>query len=222
VVTGTVLRIDLPELAGPFSAWCHPDYPFIERRSSAWVRTHLAFGFADQRGCDDFVGCLYPLWVCQSYPTAERWRLLRLCNFQQFMFFLDDSDVLLSADPRVPERVLPRLQALLTGDATPQAGLEEAFLAAWQPIAGDMPPPQRRRFVEDLMISCRGSAEEILPRTEERVGPRSGRRARQGRPTAARRPALRAGVHAVQRSDRRAGRAGVEGHRRTGDAHHEH
>jgi hypothetical protein len=163
-----VLRLELPELTGPFPVVTHPSYKLIEHDSSAWVRAHLAFAFPDAQPLDRFIACLYPLWVCLCYPTAiDTERLLNVCNFQQFMFFIDDSDVLLSGDQETARRILPRLRALLRGGA-PDGPFEEAFTAAWQPIAAGLPAAQQERFAADLMAYCLGSAEEILTRTARR------------------------------------------------------
>lgn len=164
-----VLRFVLPELAGPYPLAVHSAYDQVAGQSADWVRRYLAFGFADGQGVEDTIACLHPLWAAMCYPTAAPARLLDICNFHQLMFFVDDSDVLLGAhSTATAERVLPRLRALMDGSTAPREPLEEAFVAAWRPIAAQMSPAQRRRFGADIMTYCTGSAEEILARAADR------------------------------------------------------
>ncbi|SDP57176.1 hypothetical protein SAMN04487981_12729 [Streptomyces sp. cf386] len=74
------------------------DIDAIEHDCRAWIRHHLGDAYPDGASQERFIEHDTTLWKLLAYPTARHDRITEMCNWNDFLFSLDDAHVYASAE----------------------------------------------------------------------------------------------------------------------------
>lgn len=143
----------------------HPDRERVEDLSNQWTRRYLGPLMTRPEALNEFLGQRLALWPGMCYPAAPPERLLNICNWNQYWFFMDDMAAYtehLGSDPVGARTAFDSLRQIAHGTHTARlAGHEKIFSALFQAITSDMPEQLAARFVADLDDMLDGFEREI-------------------------------------------------------------
>lgn len=163
----------LPEFPYLLPAMRHPDTAAIHRESHEWVRKNMRFALDSEADMDRLLEEGAALWTCLVLPTADRRRLLHLCNYTEYLSVFDNAMVdraKIGRDVNAAKELFRRVVNILDDRAVgPDFQWGQVLQGIWREMRVDFPDRLWERFLAEVRRFLNGCVSEITSRRDGRV-----------------------------------------------------